>query len=154
MRARRIGRLYELQGSTVTSTATLTSHSSILLGRVNFCDLLTKAFWRSKFKWLLDLFWCSHVWDICGEGGANLIQENSSQGGDLLICDLNLAYGIIIWAFWTSLVMFYILEADMGRDMGVSQGVLWTRAGTRVYCWPCWNLSFCPKLNTGRNTAV
>ena len=44
MRARRIGRLYELQGSTVTGTATLTSHSSILLGEVNFGDLLTKAF--------------------------------------------------------------------------------------------------------------
>ena len=56
MRARRIDRLYELQGFTVTGTATLTSHSSILLGGVNFGDLLTKAFWRSKFKWLLDLF--------------------------------------------------------------------------------------------------
>ena len=57
MRARCIGRLYELQGS----TATLSSHSSILLGGVNFRNLLTKAFWRSKFKWLLDLFWCSHI---------------------------------------------------------------------------------------------
>ena len=61
MRARRIERLYELQGSTMTGTATLSSHSSILLGIVNFGNLLTKAFWRSKFKWLLDLFWCSHV---------------------------------------------------------------------------------------------
>ena len=61
MRARCIGRLYVLQGSTVTGAAILSSHSSILLGGVNFGDLLTKAFWKSKFKWLLDLFWCSHI---------------------------------------------------------------------------------------------
>ena len=48
-----------------------------------------------------------------------MIQENSSQGGDLLICDLNLAYGIIILSFLNIVVPYFHIGGrhDLEHDM-------------------------------------
>ena len=44
-----------------------------------------------------------------------MIQENSSQCGDLLICDLNLAYDIIILSFLDIIVPYFHIGGRYGQ---------------------------------------